>query len=160
VLLLVALGTGDFGRFDLDALVGPVFAAAAVVGTLLTFGLYLMAWLARVVTSLWLGRRLLAMAGQGAEGGRAPALLVGVLAYALLMSIPLVGGLLDLLGVALGLGALVRELARRWPRAEPPAAAMPAPVAVGWRQTDSNAGGRANVIPLESGTSGAASGSR
>jgi cytoskeletal protein CcmA (bactofilin family) len=122
------------GLLHIGPLVGPILSASVVIGVLLTFGMVLVSWLARVAVALWIGRLLLARAGRTEQ--RVLGLLIGAVIYAVLMNLPVAGWLLDLVGVVLGLGALVLFLRRLWPArglpvAEPMPPATPAPVAPG-----------------------------
>lgn len=105
-------------------LIGPILSASAVLGVLMTFGMVLVAWAACVAVSLWIGQRLFARTTAAPNG--VVILLVGAIIFALLINIPWVGGLIEFVGVLLGIGALVLYLRRSWPRGGAPMiAAMP-----------------------------------
>jgi hypothetical protein len=101
------LGLIVVGGVDLDPLVGPVLSASFLGFALLTAGTVLLGWIGRVVVSLWLGRWLLARLAPAQAENRYVTVVVGALVFAVLASLPYVGGILSLAGVALGLGALV-----------------------------------------------------
>jgi hypothetical protein len=121
------------GVVRIGPLTGPVFSTSVVLGTLLTFGLYLLMWVAKVVAAEWIGRWILArLPGLGAQSGMAGRfmpLLVGLVVLVVLMNIPGVGFLFNWIAVFMGLGAIVLASRPSWPRrgqpelAPPPAAA-------------------------------------
>jgi hypothetical protein len=102
VLALIFVGVIQIGP-----LVLPILSASWVVGALLVPGLYLLAWVGRVIVALWIGRRIVGIASERAGGSRWLPMVLGVLIYALLWSIPYIGPFIDFLGVLFGLGGIV-----------------------------------------------------
>lgn len=95
------------GILHIGTLVMPVLSLAIVLFSLLTFGFFgLVFWMARVVTALWLGRWLLARFAPNWAANNWVVLAIGALIYTMLTNIPVVAGLLSLIGLLLGLGAL------------------------------------------------------
>ncbi len=109
LMLLVAmvLGLIIVGTINLDPLVGPILSASFLGFALLTFGTILLGWIGRVVVSIWVGRWLLGRLAPAQGENRYVVVLVGALVFAILTALPYIGGILDLVGMALGLGALV-----------------------------------------------------
>ncbi len=124
LMLLVAmvLGLIIVGTINLDPLVGPILSASFLGFALLTFGTVLLGWVGRVVVSLWIGRWLLSRLAPTQADNRYVMVLTGALVFAILTGLPYIGGVLDLVGMALGLGALVTYV---WPAIK--AAVMPSP---------------------------------
>ncbi len=102
IAALVAVGV-----LRIDPLGLPVLSASVVLGSLLTFGMVLLAWAARVVVSLWIGRRLFTLASSGPSGSRWAAFLLGAIVYCILWTIPYLGWLFDFIGILIGLGGIV-----------------------------------------------------
>jgi cytoskeletal protein CcmA (bactofilin family) len=109
VALLVLIGVLHIGP-----LAKPVMATALVVGTLVTAGTYLLSWFGRVMVSHAMGRRLLSPLHLGPRSARWLSLLLGLLIYAVLVSLPWIGFLIKLVLLFLGLGAVMAMLWQWW----------------------------------------------
>lgn len=105
-LAVVVLAVASLG----DTLGTLVLSLATLTGVSLTAGVYLLSWLALVAVGLWLGRTLL-----GGRAGEGPwlSLAAGLFPIALLVTLPIVGGLLRILLVSLGIGGFVLSLYQR-----------------------------------------------
>lgn len=100
-----------FGAIRLPDLIGPTLSSAAIVFTLLTAGVSLLGWYARVAVADWIGRALASERfGSLIRGGRYVELLIGLLIFALLATAPIVGPVFDFIGMLLGLGAAMTLL--------------------------------------------------
>ncbi len=114
---LVALGIATIfgllfvGAIHLGPLVKPLLSASFLTFALLTAGLLLLAWIGRIAVSYWIGRLILGKLVPARAGNRYLCLLVGLLVYVPLVNLPWIGGLLDFVGILLGLGAVMMVLA-------------------------------------------------
>jgi len=107
---------GLFGAVQLGGLASPILSFSGLLLALLTAGVNLLAWLARVAVAVWVGGWILGKVGGGMAGNRWAALVLGVLIYALLRHLPYVGWWLHVFWSALGLGALILFSRPWWPR--------------------------------------------
>lgn len=114
LVIATILGLILFSALTLGEFSGLVFAISAVLGTLLTFGLYLVAWTGQAVVADAVGRRILRSA-DGGIGARLAALGLGALLLALVLTLPVpfLGGLVRLLATGLGLGIMLLALRRQ-----------------------------------------------
>ncbi len=136
-ILLVVVGI-VLGIVSLGGLTGGVIGFGALGwGGLFVGFLTAVGWLAKIVLGVWLGQ-LIWRAISPASASLVPPLLIGVAIIAVLMLIPVLGGLIGFVVALFGLGALIltaRAAARAQPPSgEPPAAAAPpesAPAAMG-----------------------------
>jgi len=133
---LLALGVATIlaliviGVISIDPLVGPVVSTSAVLGSLLTFGMYILSWVARAVVGSWIGRWLLARFAPDAGTRRYVPLIIGLVVFAVLMNVPRVGFLFDWAGIFVGLGGLALASRPYWPRGgEAAVTAEPMPTA-------------------------------
>jgi cytoskeletal protein CcmA (bactofilin family) len=110
ILLMVLAGLLSLG----SVLNWPILSASALTGSALLFGFGLLRWLGRIVFALWLGGWLLRRAAPNVSLRAWAALLVGAVLYAFLAELPLIGFWLDLLATIVAVGALLRELRRRF----------------------------------------------
>ena len=109
-VLLLALTLG----VDLGILAWAVLSAAAVLLVGLTFGMLLAGWLGWIASGLTIGQRLMAQGEPSTGlGDRLPLLLAGLAVIALLISLPVVGGLMKFAVGFVGIGALILTLRRR-----------------------------------------------
>ncbi len=122
-----AFGFGALALFATPIL--AVLACATIVGLAVGIGT-LLVWIvafysAQVFVGAWLGETLMGVSpGAGAAIGR---LAVGLLLLKVAVALPYIGGWIKLAAVFLGMGALALALYNRTqPRAELPAAAVPA----------------------------------
>jgi len=115
LVIATILGLIFFSALTLGEFSGLLFAISAIVGTLLTFGLYLLAWTGQSVVADEIGRRLW-RSGDGGTGARLAALGLGSLLLALLVTLPVpfLGFLVRLLATGLGLGIMLLALRRQW----------------------------------------------
>lgn len=107
LVFAMILGILFVSAIKLGNLVAPILSASLLGFSILTFGTYLLTWVAAVLVGWWLGRWILRRVAPERADNRYLAMGIGLLIYALLMSLPIVGGLLGFLGVLLGLGAMV-----------------------------------------------------
>ncbi len=117
VILVIIFGLLGFGQLVATTLFGGLLS-----GSVLTFVfLLLIAFLANAVVGLTIGRLLVARRQPRSWALLFGALLVGVLIVVLVTAIPVIGGLLNVIAVLLGVGALVLMIWRwrRTPLAEP-----------------------------------------
>ena len=121
VLSVLFLGTIAvlmlFGTLTLGALASPIISASGLLFAILTAGFNLLMWLARVAVALWVGRWILGNISPEMGNNKWLALLVGVLIYALLYSLPFIGFWLHVFWTGLGLGTLVLLSRPYWPGA-------------------------------------------
>ena len=110
ILLMVLAGMLSLG----GVLSWPILSASALAGSSLLFGFGLLRWLGRIVFALWLGGWIMRQAAPNVSLRGWAGLVVGALVYALLSELPLVGFWLDLLLVIVAVGALLREIRRRF----------------------------------------------
>jgi cytoskeletal protein CcmA (bactofilin family) len=111
LLLGTLIGLILFGQIGLPALSAPLLATSALVFVMLTMGTLLLSWVGRAIVGYFLGRWILDRSGEGAMHPFI-ALLLGTLIYALLVTIPYVGGLIGIVAMLIGLGAVVWHLFR------------------------------------------------
>ncbi len=118
------------GAVHIDPLVMPILSISVVLGSLLTFGMVLLAWAGRVVVALWIGRRLLGLGSSSWSDSRWVAFLLGALVYCILWTIPYVGWIFDFLGILIGLGSIILGLrGSRQPQPAPDLVTQPLPAA-------------------------------
>jgi len=118
------------GVVTLGNLVPPLLWASMLTGAVLAFGLGLLTWAARVLVARWMGQRLVPSPASEGTAAWAVSLLAGTLAYALLVELPGVGGLVDLAGIVLGIGAMVILFKTSWPGRGAPALEVASQTAV------------------------------
>jgi cytoskeletal protein CcmA (bactofilin family) len=102
------------GLLHIGPLGKPVIASSLLIAALLTLGLYVLTWVGRVVVSRCMGTYLLGRFAPAAVGRRYVPFLLGVLVYAVLATLPLIGFVLKLAMIFFGLGAVVAEGWRAW----------------------------------------------
>lgn len=95
---------------QLGPLVKPLLSASFLTFAVLTAGTLLLAWVGRIAVAYWIGRLILARLAPARAENRYVCLLVGLLIWVPLISLPWIGGLIDFVGVVLGLGALMIQL--------------------------------------------------
>ncbi len=116
-----------FGLLRIDPLMGPLFSTAILLGTAITFGLYLLTWAAKVVASAWIGRLIIRNPAPGSAMEKYGPLLVGLVVFVVLANLPQVGFLFSWIGVILGLGAIALATRPHWPVSRTPAEAPAVP---------------------------------
>ena len=99
------------GAVHVPDLVPPLLSASGLGFALLTAGLLLLTWAARVAIGVLIGRLLLEREG---PANRYAVLLVGLLVFALLASLPWIGRWMDLAATLVGLGAIATWLWREY----------------------------------------------
>lgn len=117
IIVAIPLGILGFGRLVLTALLGALLS-----GSVLIF-IFLLAvfFVANAIVGLTIGRLLLGRTGIARSERGWEALLAGVLLIVILTAIPVIGGILNVISVLLGLGALALA-GQRWRQARPPRA--------------------------------------
>lgn len=114
------------GAIHIPDLLLPLLSASGLIFTLLTAGMLLLTWTARVVIGVLIGRFLLEREG---PANRYAVLLAGLFVFALLASLPWIGGLLDLAAMLVGLGAIAMWFWRESVAPRLPGQPGPAPLA-------------------------------
>lgn len=114
LILFSALTLGEFSSLAL--------AVSAVLGTLLSFGVYLLAWMGQSVVATGIGRLILRDGDPASRGRQLAVLALGaiLLAAVITVPVPVLGSLLRLTAAALGLGTMLLALMKafREPNAE------------------------------------------
>jgi hypothetical protein len=114
LVLSIPLGILGFGRLVLTAIL-----AAFLGGGILTFlFLLVILFVANAVVGYVIGRLLLSRTGDASLDRAAWALLLGVLIVVVLTALPVVGGILNVISVLFGLGAIVIAV-WRWRAPQP-----------------------------------------
>lgn len=104
---LVAIAVAAFvGLIQLTPLVAPTLAGGALLWSIVVLGTYLLTWLARIVFAVWTARAIFRRLAPNIAGNRLALLLVGLLIYVVLVSIPYLGWLFKIAFILLGIGAL------------------------------------------------------
>jgi hypothetical protein len=107
-VLLLVLVTILFGVLTLGGLsAGVFFTGLGGIIIIITLFLLITAYVSKVIVGLWAGRWIMAKIKPDNADNPYAALIVGVIILVLLVSIPLLGGLLKIVATCFGLGALV-----------------------------------------------------
>jgi len=107
-VLLLILVTILFGALTLGGLsAGVLFTGLGGITIIVTLFLLITAYVTKVIVSFWAGRWIMTKIKPDSADNPYAALIVGVIILVLLVSIPLLGGLLKIAVTCLGLGAIV-----------------------------------------------------
>ena len=127
ILLATILLAVIFGLLTLGSLVPLIIVVGVLAEAALVFAFWISTnYLAQIVVSFLGGLILVERVRPGPGAGRVLPLVVGLVVYAILWSIPVLGVVIDVLVVLVGFGALsywIWTKLRRRPPAQPPSAA-------------------------------------
>jgi cytoskeletal protein CcmA (bactofilin family) len=94
------------GLIQLQPLIAPVLAFGGLQWFVVVLGTYLLTWVARIVFAVWSAQAIYRRIAPKLAGNRLALLLLGLLIYVVLVSIPYVGWLFKAVFILLGIGAL------------------------------------------------------
>ncbi len=124
ILLTTILLAIVFGLLTLGGLVGLIIVLGLLAETVLVLAFWISTgYIAQIVIDFLVGVMLLEAIGSGRGSGRVQPLVVGLIVYVILRTVPVLGAIVGLAVVLLGLGALLGWIWSRFRRGAPPPAA-------------------------------------